>query len=51
MNNKTRDDFASYGLEILKRCVLYLLHEQNSISNPYWRHLFQANHRGRSKIH
>ena len=27
MNNKTRNDFASYGLEILKRSVLLVLYE------------------------
>ena len=26
MNDKTRNDFASFGLEILKRCVLLVLY-------------------------
>ena len=28
MNNNTRNEFASYGLEILKRSVLLVLYEQ-----------------------
>ena len=28
MNDNTRNDFASYGLEILKRAVLLVLYEQ-----------------------
>ena len=27
MNDKTRNEFANYGLEILKKCVLLVLHE------------------------
>ena len=30
MNNKTRNEFASYGLEILKRSVLLVLYEERS---------------------
>lgn len=29
MNDNTRNEFASYGLEILKRSVLLVLHEQH----------------------
>ena len=29
MNEKTRNEFASYGLEILKRAVLLVLYEEN----------------------
>lgn len=34
MNNKTRNDFAAYGLEILKRAVLLVLYEARQES-PY----------------
>lgn len=33
MNDKTRNEFASYGLEILKRSVLLVLYEQY-VSGP-----------------
>ena len=38
MNNKTRNEFASHGLEILKRAVLLVLYEGTDIVNlgsPY----------------
>lgn len=34
MNDKTRNDFAAYGLEILKRAVLRVLYDAKQVS-PY----------------
>lgn len=31
MNKKTRNEFASYGLEILKKCVLLVLYEETDV--------------------
>ena len=38
MNENTRNEIASYGLEILKRCVLLVLYEGTEIAyevSPY----------------
>ena len=39
MNNNTRNAFASYGLEILKRSVLLVLYEQHVSGSPEKRFL------------
>ena len=35
MNENTRNAFASYGLEILKRSTLLVLYENRENGNPY----------------
>ena len=34
MNNNTRNEFAAYGLEILKRSVLLVLYEDTDVVSP-----------------
>ena len=37
MNDNTPNEFASYGLEILKRSVLLVLYEQHTFGPPHRR--------------